>query len=144
MKYLILLALLTACGPQQEYIKGEKGDAGTPGKDGSTGPTGPQGPTGPTGATGSIGLPGVNGTNGSNGQNGTNGTVITPIRFCPGPAPTYPSIFPEYGIKIGTNIYAVYSIPNAFLTLVIPGHYSSTGIGSNCSFTLHLDGSITY
>lgn len=132
MKYLILLALLVGCGQQNiDPIRGEKGDKGDPGA------SGPPGERGATGATGSIGLPGTN------GYNGTNGTVITPIRFCPGPAPTYPTVFPEYGLRIGNNIYAVYSIPNAFLTLVIPGRYNSTGIGSSCNFTVNNDGTIT-
>lgn len=84
---------------------------------------GPQGPQGATGATGLQGPPGAN------------GTQITVIQFCPG-TPSYPSTFPEVGLCINEQIYAVYSANDGFLTLVTPGYYASNAIGSACNFTV--------
>jgi hypothetical protein len=83
---------------------------------------------------------GTNGTNGANGTNGTNGTMVTPVKFCSSDNST----FPEYGLMIGNDLYAVYwgSAPasphrsQAFLTKLVAGNYQSTG-GNNCLFTIH-------
>lgn len=56
---------------------------------------------------GSDGIDGTNGTNGTNetnGTNGTNGTIVTPVKFCSNDNST----FPEYGLMIGSDLYAVY------------------------------------
>jgi hypothetical protein len=113
---------------------------------GSTGVQGVQGIQGLRGADGTPGVNGTNGTNGLNGINGHDGTSVTTIKFCN----TDTSAFPEYGIIIGSNIYAVYwgSAPyspntsEAFLALIKPGTYMSTG-GNGCHFTVHSDGTIT-
>ena len=78
----------------------------------------------------------LNGAPGANGQNGANGTVITPIQFCAGIVPSYPSTFPEVGFCINNNIYAVYSANDGFMSLVTPGTYSSDGINASCTFTV--------
>lgn len=91
---------------------------------------------GPAPVTTFTGPPGERGLTGATGAAGTNGTTITAIQFCPDSVATYPSTFPEYGLCIGNVLYAVYSIPNAFLTEIVPGNYSSTAIGSSCSFTV--------
>lgn len=97
------------------------------------------------GVQGIPGLAGSNGTNGSNGAdgkdgvNGTNGTSILPVRFCE----KDDSKFPEYGLLIGEDLFAVYwgttpASPNtaqAFLTKLVPGDYMSTG-GNNCLFSV--------
>lgn len=108
MRYLLLLLLLTACAPQN----------GTDGKTGAQGNIGPMGPSGNPGLQGPAGI---------------NGTVITLIQFCPG-TPSYPSTFPEVGMCINNQIYAVYSANDGFLTLIPPGTYNSNAIGSTCSF----------
>jgi len=72
----------------------------------------------------------------------SNGTIITPIQFCPG-SPNYPNSFPEVGFKFGTSIYAVYSANDGFMTLIPPGLYQSNAIGSNCTFTVNPNGTIT-
>ncbi len=106
-KFLVIAMLLTACGP-----KGNQGNTGSPG---------PQGPAGPVGDTG------------AQGPTGADGTVITPIQFCSG-TPTYPSTFPEYGLCINNQIYAVYSTRGGFLTILPNGSYLSNAVGSRCNF----------
>jgi hypothetical protein len=122
MKRLLLLLMISisAC-------KGNQGSAGPQGPVGIPGETGPQGAIGPTGASGA---------NGINGANGSNGTIITVVQFCPGVDPSYPSTFPEVGLCINNNIYAVYSANDGFLTLITPGLYESNAVGSSCTFTV--------
>lgn len=157
---IVILLLLTSCGydtqgPQgAPGAKGDTGSQGPAGAQGEVGLQGPQGQTGSQGPQGEIGLQGpvgsqgqqgiqgvagANGTNGSNGVNGTNGangTVIAPIKFCNNP-PTYPSIFPEYGLCIDNVLYGVYSANGGFLAQLPNGSYSSNGINSSCSFTIN-------
>ena len=76
-----------------------------------------------------------NGVQGQPGLPGTPGTKITLVQFC-AETPSYPSTFPEVGLCIDGNLYAVYSIPGSFLALITPGRYQSNGIGSSCSFTV--------
>lgn len=93
---------------------------------------------GTDGLNGSNGSNGTDGTNGSNGTNGTNGTDLTPVQLiplCPG-VPTYPSVFVEYGICVGNNLYGVYSANNGFLALLPPGTYTSNAIGSSCNMII--------
>lgn len=79
------------------------------------------------------------GVNGLNGLNGTNGTIVQPVKFCP----TDSSTFPEYGVMIGDELFAVYwgttpgspRTSQAFLTKLVAGNYRSTG-GSNCLFSI--------
>lgn len=79
------------------------------------------------------------GVNGLNGLNGANGTIVQPVKFCP----TDSSTFPEYGVMIGDELFAVYwgttpgspSTPQAFLTKLLAGNYRSTG-GNNCLFSI--------
>ena len=78
---------------------------------------------------------GKDGTNGIDGKQGSPGTTITSVQFCPG-VPSYPSTFPETGLCINGNIYAVYSANDGFWTLIPPGIYHSNAIGSSCNFTV--------
>jgi hypothetical protein len=70
------------------------------------------------------------------GPPGTPGTVITTVQFCPNVVSIYPTTFPEYGLCINGNVYAVYSANDGFLTLTPPGTYNSNAIGSACAFTI--------
>jgi hypothetical protein len=96
--------------------------------------------TSPTTATICNGANGLNGSNGLNGLNGTDGTVVTPVKFCNGDN----SAFPEYGLMVGSQLFGVYwgatpasnGVSQAFLALLTPGSYVSTG-GNGCSFTLN-------
>ena len=103
-------------------------------------------------STSSSGLEVCNGVNGLNGEHGlpgvqgipgladSSGTIVTPVKFCA----TDNSTFPEYGLMIGEELFAVYwgstpaspSTPQAFLTKLVAGNYMSTG-GNNCLFTIH-------
>lgn len=74
---------------------------------------------------------------GKDGTNGTNATPVTMVQLCPSNfIPTYPSVYPEYALCINGNLYAVYSIPNAFLTILPTGNYTSNGINASCTFTI--------
>jgi hypothetical protein len=112
------------------------------GVNGLNGEQGIQGVQGIPGMAGSNGINGTNGTNGidgTNGTNGTNGTIVTPVKFCSNDNST----FPEYGLMIGSDLYAVYwgttpaspNKPQAFLTKLVAGNYQSTG-GNNCLFSV--------
>lgn len=82
---------------------------------------------------------GTQGAQGAPGLNGAPGTVITPVKFCNNDT----SRFPEYGLMVGNRLFAVYwgttpsspSVPESFLTEVLPGNYISTG-GNGCQFTI--------
>lgn len=135
MKYFNILTLcvfLLACDSTSRFIDCIDGCSNNKGEQGSKGS---QGSKGDTGATGSNGLPGTPGINGTNGVNGQDGTSVVWIQFCPG-STSYPSTFIEGGFCINNNIYAVYSANDGFLTLVPPGTYHSSAIGSNCTFTV--------
>lgn len=98
---------------------------------------GVNGLNGEQGIQGVQGIPGIAGSNGTNGTNGTHGTIVTPVKFCANDNST----FPEYGLIIGSDLFAVYwgttpaspSNPQAFLTKLVAGNYMSTG-GNNCLF----------
>ena len=144
MKYVVVifsaalaLALLTSCGHAQQELADGLGchiaGNGCPGIDpndpslrGPAGPQGPQGVPGQIGPQGPTGLPGTP---------GANGTIVRTVQFCPG-TPSYPSTFPEVGICLDNNLYAVHSTNGGFLTLITPGRYSSNAVGSRCSFTV--------
>lgn len=81
---------------------------------------GAQGNAGPSGAPGSPGL---------------NATPVTLIQLCPG-TPVYPSTFIEYAICIDSQLYGVYSQNGGFLSLLLPGSYTSDGINSTCNLTI--------
>jgi hypothetical protein len=95
---------------------------------------------GVNGLNGEQGLPGVQGIPGiagSNGADGKDASSVTPVQFCKDDKSQYP----EYGLMIGGELYAVYwgttpaspKTQQAFLTKLVAGQYSSTG-GNNCLF----------
>lgn len=79
---------------------------------------------------------GAPGTNGTNGVNGVDATPVTVVPLCPGFVPSYPNVFPEYGLCIGTTLYGVYSANGGFLAELPPGTYSSNGINASCNLTV--------
>lgn len=90
-------------------------------------------------------FPVCHGARGLQGPAGDNGSQVTPVKFCT----SDPSRFPEYGLRIGNDLFAVYwgTAPyspyanTAFLAKVVPGAYRSTG-GNGCYFWVNGDGSI--
>lgn len=101
---------------------------------GRDGQQGIQGETGNPGATGPVGPKGDQGDTGPDGRPGADGTLVTLIKFCPTAVASYPLVFPEYGICVNNQIYAVYSANGGFLTVIPPGAYNSNAIGSACNF----------
>lgn len=78
-----------------------------------------------------------NGSDGQDGEDGEDGTdaTIGVVSLCNKPT-SYPLVFTEVAFCIGSNLYAVYSQNDGFLTLVPPGNYSSNGHNSSCTFTV--------
>jgi hypothetical protein len=130
-------------GTHSTITNGSNGAAGSPGVSCSVAPVvGGVKLSCPDGSTQTL-LNGVNGQNGNNGNNGIDGTVITSIKFCPNIPDTYPSSFPEYGVCMNNQLYAVYwNGSQAFLALLTPGNYSSTS-PQGCSFHVVSGCSIT-
>jgi hypothetical protein len=91
------------------------------------------------GINGLNGEQGLQGVQGIPGLNGADGSVITPVKFCPKDEST----FPEYGLMIDDELFAVYwgttpgspKTAQAFLTKLVAGNYMSTG-GNNCLFSV--------
>lgn len=98
-------------------------------------------------ASGLAGAPGISGSDGRDGTNGTNGqdaTPITMVQFCDNSfTPTYPSVFPEFGLCVGGKMYGVYSTNGGFWALLPPGTYSSDGVNASCTFTIADDCGVT-
>ena len=127
------------------------------GQDGATGAQGPQGPqgiqgvagisgaVGPQGPVGAQGSQGPQGLVGPQGQPGPAGAGVSTVKFCADDT----SAYPEYGVKIGSSIFAVYwgttpaspGAAQAFLALIVPGSYRSTG-GNGCAFTVDANGNV--
>jgi len=101
------------------------------------------GTNGANGANGAQGIQGVAGTNGTNGTNGSNATAVTAVQFCTGTG-SYPSTFPEVGFCINDRLWGVYSDHGGFMTEILPGTWSSNGINSSCTFTVHAHCEVTH
>lgn len=169
IKHLIILAALAlvSCGHRHKYVV--KTEPGKPGPKGEVGEIGPAGPAGNPGAPGSgctvvsvspsalapnggslitcgssstivhNGAQGQQGSQGPQGPAGNSGTPVSFVKFCPNVTTSYPSTFPEYGICLGGQIYAVYwnQGPNtAFGTVLPPGTYVTTSVNQNCTFII--------
>ena len=155
MLILILTLLsLSGCGDEisRGVIQGPKGDTGATGATGQKGDTGLsglqgiQGIVGPSGIQGQVGPQGIQGLIGPAGIQGipgSAGTVVTFVQFCPG-ATVYPSTFPEFGLCVAGQIYAVYSANGGFGVQLPLGAYSSDGINSSCSFNVLANCVITH
>lgn len=162
----IVIILIMGCQPDQG-VPGPQGAVGTPGVAGPTGPAGAPAvaPTlGITGAplsacpNGGVTLTtttpatcgwgcapvitsqnicnGTQGMPGATGAAGTNATPVTVVELCPGVS-SYPGVFVETALCIDGELYGVYSVPNAFLTGLPNGNYTSTGIGSACNLSIN-------
>lgn len=125
MKYLIVLCLLlAACGKD--------------GKDGLNGSNGAQG---------AAGINGVNGTNGADGQDGEDAPVNPyDIATIVDPCGDANGVIDEILLRLNNNqIIASFTSSgnNTRFALVPPGTYTTTD-GSNCLFTVHSDGNVTW
>lgn len=90
---------------------------------------------GANGSNGTNGAQGAQGPQGEPGAAGQNTTPITAVQFCPGYTTNYPSTFPEFGLCLNSQIYAVYwDGHNAWLALVAPGYWASTSTSAPCNF----------
>jgi hypothetical protein len=76
------------------------------------------------------------GAPGAVGPQGTEAVSPYVVQFCPGVTAQYPSVFPESGICLSGQIWAVYSTNDGYGTLIPPGVYESTAVGSSCTFTV--------
>ncbi len=81
---------------------------------------------------------GNNGTQGPQGPQGLPGTSTQLVQLCPGDT----AVYPEQGIKVGSNLYAVYWSPSvgAFLAFLLPNTTYVTTNGSGCLFKVNADG----
>lgn len=104
--------------------------AGPRGHDGSS----IVGPVGPSGETGAVG---PKGPSGSTGAQGPAGTGVAAVKFCSQTA-YYPSVFPEYGLCLNQQLFAVYSTNGGYLAYIPNGSYYSNAVGSQCNF--HVSG----
>jgi len=90
---------------------------------------------------------GTQGLQGLQGVAGAPGSSVTPVKFCVSDN----TRFPEYGLLIGNELFAVYWGPQpyspnastAFLAKVVPGSYRSTG-GNGCYFKVDANNHISY
>lgn len=135
----VVLALLSGCSPPD---KGDKGDSGAQGVSGPRGVVGAPGVVGPTGPVGGTGPSGAIGATGPSGSNGMDATPVAVVKLCPD-TPVYPSVFVEYAICLNHQLYGVYSANGGFMALLLPGTYSSAGIGSSCNLTILADCQVT-
>ena len=152
----ITVLALASCGEQSfqpiagpkgdKGDQGEKGDKGDQGDVGAQGLQGIQGIVGPQGIQGEVGPQGVQGVIGPQGiagVDGAPGTVVTFVKFC-NEVTNYPSTFPEYGLCVNNQIFAVYSANGGFGVVIPPGTYYSNGINSSCNFTVNANCVITH
>lgn len=116
----MVLALCACAGP-----KGDSGDKGA------------QGQVGDTGSKGETGSQGEVGQTGPQGNSGIDATPVLAVRFCPSQGATTTSHFPEYGFCLGNVLYGVFEDGfHSWMGQVIPGTYTSTSTGLQCTFTV--------
>lgn len=124
------LLLLAACGSTPE--KGDPGVNGSNGKDGSNGLNGQDGHScsvSKSGAVTTITCP--DGTT-STITDGSDPSATRTIELCHA---SHPGTYPEYGLCIDNQLYAVYwDGHNAWMALIVPGTYHSTSSTDSCSF----------
>lgn len=97
------------------------------------------GSQGQQGQQGIQGIQGLQGLQGVAGIAGVSGTQVIPVKFCV----TDNSQFPEYGLMIGSELFAVFwgttpaspTVPQAYLSKILAGQYMSTG-GNGCIFSV--------
>lgn len=148
MKYLTIIVFLIlvslSCGP-----KGDQGPAGPPGAGCSVTTVLPNA-TAPNG--GALVACGATQTVILNGSPGVPGTSLDFQPFCPDKVGYYagsygPFGLQEYYIRSGVHVYAILdsgSATGVYLTLINYGNYNyRTSDGSNCSFTVNTNGTVT-
>lgn len=123
-------------GTQVVLINGVDGIDGLPGRDGLDG------------TDGVDGIDGVNGQDGTDGQNGEDGADAPPTPYTVvglvDPCGTTPG-FNEVVLRLADgSLLAHYSNgARQFLTVLVPGTYTTTQGAPECQFTVHPDGLIT-
>ena len=93
---------------------------------------GSNGLNGLQGIQGVQGLPGIQGPVGPQGPAGVNGTTVVPVKLCSSSTATYP----EYGLKIGNDLFAVFWNGQAFMTKLVTGNYTTTTGSQDCNFSI--------
>lgn len=93
---------------------------------------GTKGLNGEQGSRGIQGLPGIQGPMGPQGAPGLNGSTVVPVKFCSSST----AAFPEYGLKIGNDVFAVYWNGQAFMTKLLSGNYNTTTGNQDCNFSI--------
>jgi hypothetical protein len=94
---------------------------------------GVNGLNGADGLNGQNGIQGIQGPMGPQGPAGINGTSVIPVKFCSAST----AQFPEYGLKIGNDVFAVFWNNQAFLTKLPVGTYRTTTGNQDCNFTIN-------
>lgn len=85
-----------------------------------------------------CGIQGPQGSQGIAGQIGTPGTKIWTVQFCPNLVGAYPSSFPESGLCVNGDIFAVFwDGHNAWQAQLYPGNYRTTETGAVCNFMVY-------
>lgn len=99
--------------------------------------------SGPSGPTGQNGAPGANGASRAIDGNlivcGTTSIQFDyPVQFCSNYQTTYSNSFPEWGLCIQGQLYAIIDQPNGYdyLALIVPGEYESEATNAVCTFTV--------
>lgn len=81
-----------------------------------------------------------NGATGPQGQQGPSGvdlSSVSVVQFCSGYQTSYPNSFPEFGMCVNGNLYAVYwNGSDAWLAEIVSGYYASTSTSAPCNFTV--------
>ncbi len=76
------------------------------------------------------------GAPGDAGKPGTDASIGT-VQFCPKQGATTTGHFPEYGLCINNILYGVFDDSfHTWLAQVIPGTYTATSTGLQCTFTV--------
>ncbi len=141
-----LVLSLMACCPPKDGKNGLNGQAGAKGADGTSCSTlaAIDGSGALIQCTDGTSTFISNGKDGLSGTNGTNATPISMIQLCPSITGIYPSSFPEFAFNVNGKLYATYwSGSSAWTAQLYPGSYSSTTNGSNCSFVVNADSTIS-
>lgn len=94
---------------------------------------GVNGLNGADGLNGQNGIQGIQGPMGPQGPAGVNGASVIPVKFCSAST----AQFPEYGLKIGNDVFAVFWNNQAFLTKLPVGTYRTTTGNQDCNFTIN-------
>lgn len=136
-------------------VSGADGEDGAPGADGEDGNDGTNGLNGSscsvtqliTGAlvTCSDGTSAyiANGAQGPAGADAPPTAAVTIVPLCTA-ITTYPTVFSEVGFCLNNKLYGVYSDHGGFMVEIVPGGYSSNGINSSCTLTVHANCLVTH